>query len=92
MHSVTPAKRSRRKTSARSFESPAKKFFALLWNTTRFPSTDTLPFALWSSPSSPEVEMLTRSIKPVVRSFTKTSASAFVSPGTSSPDQLKKQT
>jgi hypothetical protein len=78
--SVVPATTSRTKTSSVPFVSPATRFGALEMKVTKRPEMDGLwldPFACTSSSAT-----LTRTVRWVVRMWTKTSSSPLVSPET----------
>jgi hypothetical protein len=59
--------------------SPGTRFVAKLENSTIVPSAETADWPLQSFASAPDESMLTRSVTPVERTWTKTSLTPFVS-------------
>ncbi len=79
---VVPAIRSYRNASRFPLVSPGTRFVACEMNSTRRPSWDSLGFSLAPLASAPPMPTLTRSVTPLARSNTNTSAVPFVSPVT----------
>src|SRR5205085_986013 len=79
---VLPALRSRTKTSLTAFVSPATRLLATESKATKRPSAEIAGRKVAPLPCAPCESTLTRLVLPVLRSRTKTSLTAFVSPAT----------
>jgi hypothetical protein len=80
--SVTPVVRSWTNTSLFLFVSPETRLVASLLNATNRWSAEIVGTVLSAFPSVPDELTLTRSVRPLVRSCTKTSRRPFESPET----------